>query len=203
VKGLNPNLFLVSLLVSSSFVPTQAAPPTQNKAAASKSSTAKKPAAAAHAGTAQGAKAGGSSSALNSYATQLRVKMAKTWVYPLGKNHVTLTIQVNQDGSVSNLTLDSTPKNPEAEQKANDAFNSAQPLATLPSGVTEGKVTAIFDSEADQWNTKGANLMVKVDPTKTSAPGDAGAGTPAAGDAATGAGTPATGETPAADPAAK
>jgi hypothetical protein len=39
--------------------------------------------------------------------------------------------------------------------------------------MEEAKITAVFDSEADQWNTKGANISIKIDPTKTAAAGDA------------------------------
>ncbi|MBX9689715.1 MAG: TonB C-terminal domain-containing protein [Candidatus Obscuribacterales bacterium] len=123
-------------------------------------------------------------SAFNNYANQMRQKMANSWQYPEGNNHVTLTVQVAQDGSVADLTLTSTPKSSEAEQKANDAFNAAQPLQPLPSGTEAATITAIFDSQADQWNSK-ANVSVKLDPKKSSpaAKSDDSSGSGAAGTA--------------------
>jgi TonB family protein len=167
---------ILSLLLASTVSQVNAQAPA--KSAAKKpaaKSPAKGPAHGPAKGGAQGAQAG-SSAALNGYANDLRQKMSKTWVYPQGtdkataKNHVTLKITVNQDGSVSNLNLESNPKNAEAEQKANDAFNSAQPLSALPSGVSEATITAVFDSEADQWDTKGASIAIKIDPSKSAPP---------------------------------
>lgn len=100
----------------------------------------------------------------NSYVNQLRPKIEKTWNFPNGKNHVVLQVDVAQDGSVSNLVLNSTPKNGEAEQKASDAFNGAQPLPALPSGST-AKLEVTFDSQADQWDAK-SSISVKMDPSK-------------------------------------
>jgi TonB family protein len=155
---------IIVLLLASTISGALAAPPAK--------SPGKRPAQTAPARKAAppAASSGASSAACNTYAGQLREKMAKSWNCPTGKNHVTLTIDVNQDGSVSNLTLASSPKNNEAEQKANDAFNSAQPLSALPSGITQAKITAVLDSQADQWDTK-ANMSVKIDPVKTAASG--------------------------------
>ena len=152
---------LVSILASAS---TMAAPA---KPAAKKPAV--KPAAKAPAG------GGGSSAAFNSYADAMRNKMAGNWNYPSGHNAVTLTVQVSNDGSVSNMTLTSNPKNTEAEQKANDAFNSAQPLQPLPSGTSAATITCQFNSQADQWDSK-ANISVKIDPQKSAEPAAAAAG---------------------------
>jgi hypothetical protein len=130
-----------------------------------------KPAAAAKQNKpAQSAPSGASSAELNSYANNMRQKMAASWNYPAGNNKVTLKVEVAGDGSVSNMTLDSTPKNADAEQKANDAFNAAQPLSGLPSGITAATITCQFDSNADQWSAGKANISVKIDPQKSAAP---------------------------------
>jgi hypothetical protein len=147
------------------------APPAKSTAA--KAGAAKKaparpskasPAAAGHA-----AAPGATSAVYNTYANQLRAKMATGWQFPSGDNHVTLTVEVGSDGSVSNLSLTSSPKNTEAEQKANDAFNSAQPLQALPSNCSGATITCLFDSKADQWDSH-ANISVKLDPKTAAAP---------------------------------
>lgn len=125
-------------------------------------------AAPAHA-NAGGGGGGAVTPALNSYADQMRNKMGAKWDYPSGNNSVTLVVKVSQDGSVSDLSLSSSPKNTEAEQKANDAFNSAQPLQALPGGTAAAVITCKFDSQADQWNSK-ANISVRIDPQKAAEP---------------------------------
>lgn len=117
-----------------------------------------KPAAARPAASAQG------SPIYNNYVNQLRPKIDKNWNFPTGKNHVVLSVDVAQDGSVSNLVLTSTPKSGEAEQKASDAFNGAQPLPSLPSGSL-AKLVVTFDSQADQWDSK-SSISVRMDPVK-------------------------------------
>lgn len=159
-------LLFASLLAALSTAYATAAPQ------AKKATGAHKPAASAGKAAPAQAASGGSSAAFNTYATQLRGKMGNNWQPPEGKHHVTLTIQVAQDGSVSNLTLASSPKSNEAEQKANDAFNSAQPLQALPSGCSGATISAVFDSQADQWDHK-ASISVKIDPAK-SAPAESG-----------------------------
>lgn len=131
-----------------------------------------KPAAKKAAPRAAAPKSGGggvSNAAYNSYADQMRTKMGSKWDYPSGNNSVTLTVHVDQSGGVSELNLNSSPKNTEAEQKANDAFNSAQPLQPLPAGLSAAVITCQFNSQADQWNSK-ANISVKIDPQKTAEP---------------------------------
>ena len=160
-------LIIVLVAAASVFSAANAAPPSKVPSRGAGKAPAYKP--GAKKTSAAGAATPGASTAFNAYADKLRLKMVGSWVYPDGKNHVTLSIQVAQDGSVSDLTLASTPKNNEAEQKANDAFNSAQPLSSLPDGVSSATITAVFDSQADQWNSK-ANISVKVDPAKTAAP---------------------------------
>lgn len=156
---------LALLIATTAGTAALAAPP-------AKKSTAKAAPAKQHSKPAPAASQG-SSAAFNNYANQIRGKMANSWTVPSGTNHVTLTIDVAQDGSVNNLTLSSSPKNTEAEQKANDAFNSAQPLQSLPSGVSAATITAVFNSKADQWE-HSADISVKIDPKSASTAGGEG-----------------------------
>jgi len=142
---------------------------TSASAAPTKPGAKKAPAGAKSAAPRAGAPSGAPSAALNSYADQMRNKMGAKWDYPSGNNSVTLIVKVSQDGSVSDLSLSSSPKNTEAEQKANDAFNSAQPLQPLPGGTSSAVITCKFDSQADQWNSK-ANIAVRIDPQKAAEP---------------------------------
>lgn len=155
-----------TFLMAISFLYANSASAAPAKPAAKKATPAAK-SAAPKAGA--GSAAGAPSAALNSYADQMRNKMGGKWDYPSGNNSVTLVVKVSQDGSVSDLSLSSSPKNTEAEQKANDAFNSAQPLQPLPGGTASAVITCKFDSQADQWNSK-ANIAVRIDPQKAAEP---------------------------------
>lgn len=172
---INGRMLFCLALIASSFVLCS---PDSEAAPAKKAAPSKKPAApAAKSAPSSG---GGSSAALNGYANQLRQKMGANWNYPNGHNNVTLTVKVNQDGSVSDLSLTSSPKSDEAEQKANDALNSAQPLPSLPSGVSGATITAVFDSHTDaNGQDCKAGLSVKIDPVKGASPG------PSEGDSST------------------
>lgn len=156
-----PQLFLLVLMIAAAAAPT----PSSAAPAAKKAAPAKRPATNAK----PSQPTSGNNAALNNYATQLRQKMGGGWNYPAGNNHVTLTVKVSQEGSVSDMSLSSNPKHNEAEQKANDAFNSAQPLQALPAGVSAATITILFDSQADQWDGKG-NISVKIDPVKSETP---------------------------------
>ncbi len=146
---------LSSPLLSVSAAPAKAAKP--------------KPKAAVPAAAKAGPANAGNNAAFNNYANQMRQKMGAKWDYPSGNNHVTLTVTVAQDGGVNDFSLTSNPKNTEAEQKANDAFNSAQPLQPLPTGVSSAKLTINFNSQADQWDSK-ADIAVRIDPLQSQAP---------------------------------
>lgn len=161
MKVSGPVMFALCLSIAS-ITFAQAAPP-------AKKGNSKPAAAPRQNKPAQAAPGGANSAELNNYANKMREKMAGSWNYPPGNNKVTLKVEIAQDGSVSNLSLDSTPKNADAEQKANDAFNAAQPLPALPSGVSGATITCMFESNADQWGGK-ANVAVKIDPAKAAAP---------------------------------
>ena len=103
------------------------------------------------------------SAAYNAYLGRLRVKILDKWMMADGKNHVILTANVNQDGSVADVNLVSTPTCTPAEQAASDAFNQAQPLEALPGGMG-AKLTLTFDSTVDPHGDSTSNLGCRLDP---------------------------------------
>lgn len=109
------------------------------------------------------AKPADNSAAYNAYLGRLRVKILDKWMMADGKNHVVLTANLNQDGSVSDVNLVSTPTCTPAEQAASDAFNQSQPLESLPGGMG-AKLTLTFDSTVDPHGDSTSNLACKLDP---------------------------------------
>lgn len=97
----------------------------------------------------------------DSYSDRLRDKVLSAWECPNGKNDVTLSVTINQDGSVKDLVLSSSPNNGEAEQAANDAFNKAQPLGALP-GNSSAKLVLHFVSTVDPHGDSSSRLDVKM-----------------------------------------
>jgi TonB family protein len=102
-------------------------------------------------------------SAFNAYLDNVRNKIDKNWYVADGKNHVTLTMDLSADGSVTNLNITSSPSNTTAEQAASDAFNQAQPLGALPGGTQQIKLTLTFDSTADPHGDSNRSIGAKVD----------------------------------------
>jgi len=106
---------------------------------------------------------GALTAAFNAYLDQLRVKLDKNWYVADGKNHVTLSVNVASDGGATGLELTSSPSDTKAEQAASDAFNGAQPLSALPSGVESVKLTLTFDSTADPHGDSNRSIGAKVE----------------------------------------
>jgi hypothetical protein len=104
-----------------------------------------------------------SAAAYNAYINTLRGRLANKWFLADGNNHVILAATIAADGSVTNLDLTSTPKNPAAEQAASDAFNGCQPLQALP-GTCAARLTLTFDSTADPHGDSTSKLGGKIDP---------------------------------------
>jgi hypothetical protein len=100
----------------------------------------------------------------NAYLNRLRGKVLATWAPAEGKNHVILQAVIGTDGSVSDLTLKSTPANTAAEEAANAAFAQAQPLEALPSNSPDARLTLTFDSTSDPHGDSSANLGTRMDP---------------------------------------
>lgn len=99
----------------------------------------------------------------NAYCDSLRNKLDKGWSVADGSNKVTVTADVDKDGSVTNLKISSNPTSTAAEQAASDAFNFAQPLTALPAGVQSIKLSLTFDSTADPHGDSSRNIITKVD----------------------------------------
>lgn len=128
---------------------------------------ARKPAAQAGAKPRTAAPANNNNAALtaafNAYCDSLRNRLDKGWNVADGTNKVTLTADVDKDGTVTNLNIKSSPSNTTAEQAASDAFNSAQPLSALPSNVQSIKLTLSFESTADPHGDSSRNIGTRID----------------------------------------
>lgn len=99
----------------------------------------------------------------NTYVNQLRSKLNKAWNYPDGKNHVVIQCVLSADGVVSDFQLSSSPKSSAAEEAANQAFNQAQPLESLPGNTPSARLTLTFDSTSSQHESL-SNLQTHLEP---------------------------------------
>lgn len=99
----------------------------------------------------------------NAYVNQLRGKLNSAWNYPDGKNHVTIQCVLSADGAVSDFQISSSPKSAAAEEAANQAFNQAQPLETLPGNTPSAKLTLTFESTSSQHESS-SNLKTHLEP---------------------------------------
>ncbi|MBX9878966.1 MAG: TonB C-terminal domain-containing protein [Candidatus Obscuribacterales bacterium] len=155
--------FLSSLIVLSlSAVQAYAAP--AKKAAPAKAAPAKAaPAAAPMAPNMPMPKTQNLTPQYNAYATQLRSKLNTNWNYPDGKNHVTIQCVLSADGIVSDFQISSSPKSAAAEEAANQAFNQAQPLDSLPGNTPSARLTLTFDSTSSQHESS-SNLKTHLEP---------------------------------------
>ena len=117
---------------------------------------------------AQGAKAGADHSAeCNAYVNRLRDKIASYWDLADGKNLVTLTTKVNDDGTNESVSLSSSPNNPQAEQSANAAFVKALPLEPIPKGLGKAATLKIeFDSNSSAHGDSDSQMRVWLNPFK-------------------------------------
>jgi TonB family protein len=119
---------------------------------------------------------GALNSAYDSYLNGLRQRMDKEWYLVDGNNHVSLTMTVATDGSVTELDINSSPKNTQAEQAASDAFNKVQPLPSLPSGSGNVRMTLSFDSKASQHDNE-RHLSGRIDSMPTAGQGNSSTST--------------------------
>lgn len=108
------------------------------------------------------------SGALNAYLARLRPKLANHWILADGKNHVEIKAVMHTDGSLSDVEVTSTPNNVLAEQSANEAFAASQPFEPLPSSVTKGRLSVIFDSSADPHGDSTSNINLRLEPDASS-----------------------------------
>jgi TonB family protein len=135
-----------------------------------------KPAAKAHAKPATArpaaapAKGGALNGAYSAYINRLRGKLDSKWYLADGKNHVVICVNLDPNGSVTNLNITSTPTNTQAEQAANDAFNQSQPLEALPGGSPAVKLSITFDSVADPHGDNSRQISAQIDQLAPAAP---------------------------------
>jgi glucose/arabinose dehydrogenase len=102
---------------------------------------------------------------VNNYLSRLRDKLDQFWELADGRNHVTLTMTMGQDGIPNDIAVTSSPSNQSAEQAANEAFAKAQPMESLPPGAGEKvKLTIVFDSFADPHGDSNRNIKTQMDP---------------------------------------
>ena len=104
---------------------------------------------------------------LGTYLNKLSSRAFRNWYLPDGNNHVSISADVQPDGSSANLQAVSSPKNEAAEQAAMEAFNKLIPLDPLPTGVKSGKLTVNFDSKADPHGDSKSNITARFDPFPT------------------------------------
>lgn len=114
---------------------------------------------------------GPSKAAVESYCGHVWNKIYSKWILPDGNNHVTLTAEIGSDGSLGDISANSTPKNAEAEAAAMTALDQAKPLDLLPSGMNSGKLTINFNSKADPHGDSSSGGSVRLDPISVSASG--------------------------------
>lgn len=101
---------------------------------------------------------------LTSYVNRLRERITQNWNFPDGKNHVSLTVPINADGSIGEVSLVSLPKKDDAEQAALAAFNAAQPFDPLPQGTNSARLSVIFESTSDPHGDSSSRVLTRVDP---------------------------------------
>jgi TonB family protein len=116
------------------------------------------------------AKGGALNAAYAAYINRLRGKLDSKWYLADGRNHVVIILNVDPNGSVTNLNITSSPTNTQAEQAANDAFNQSQPLEGLPGGSPAVKLAITFDSVADPHGDNSRQISAQIDPLTPAAP---------------------------------
>jgi hypothetical protein len=128
----------------------------------------KSPHSAASVGRRGEAPAQASNPQITAYLQRLRSKLIQAWVIPDGNNHVTITGNFNQDGLSDNIKTQSSPHNENAEQAASSAFGKCLPLEAPPVGMTNGKVTVEFLSNADPHGDSKSSINLRLDPPPAS-----------------------------------
>lgn len=97
------------------------------------------------------------------YLNSLSQKLNKHWYIPDGSNKVTITCNLESDGTAQDVVAVSTPSNSEAEAAANTAFVQAQPYGTLPSSAGEkALLTLEFISNADPHGDSSRHINANL-----------------------------------------
>lgn len=107
---------------------------------------------------------GASTESIRAYCSQVWGKLQNNWQLPDGNNHVTLSGPIDSDGSLGEISANSSPKNGDAEAAAMSALERSKPLNLLPKGMARGKITIIFDSKADPHGDSSSGGSVRLDP---------------------------------------
>lgn len=112
----------------------------------------------------------------NAYLSRLSGRLENNWLMPDGRNVVTITAILNQDGSTGDVSVTSSPGTKEAESAANEAFVKTQPFEALPASAgATAKLIVVFDSNADPHGDTSSSVKASLGP----APGQAPQGAPA------------------------
>lgn len=107
---------------------------------------------------------GASTESIRAYCSAVWNKLQNNWQLADGNNHVTLTAPISSDGSLGDISVESSPKNSDAEAAAMSALERSKPLNLLPSGMNAGKIKIIFDSKADPHGDSSSGGSVRLDP---------------------------------------
>jgi hypothetical protein len=103
------------------------------------------------------------SGAIRAYCNKTWGKINNNWEYANGRNHVILSVDLDQGGNVLNMHATSSPHNGDAEAKAQAALQRSQPLDLLPSGLPSAHLTITFDSTADPHGDSNSSGSVKLE----------------------------------------
>jgi hypothetical protein len=101
----------------------------------------------------------------NAYLSRLSGRFENNWMMPDGRNVVTITAVLNQDGSTGDVSIKSSPSNKDAESAANEAFVKAQPFESLPTSAgTTAQLVVVFDSNADPHGDTSSQVKASLGP---------------------------------------
>lgn len=101
----------------------------------------------------------------NAYLSRLSGRLENNWLMPDGRNVVTITAVLNQDGSTGDVSIKSSPSNKGAESSANEAFVKAQPFESLPTSAgATAQLIVVFDSKADPHGDTSSSVKATLGP---------------------------------------
>lgn len=101
----------------------------------------------------------------NAYLSRLSGRFEINWLMPDGRNLVTITAVLNQDGSTGDVSIKSSPSNKDAESAANEAFVKAQPFESLPTSAgATALLVVVFDSNADPHGDTSSQVKASLGP---------------------------------------
>ncbi len=99
------------------------------------------------------------------YIDRLKEKLMNIWAPPDGHYQVELTAKLKADGSIAQMSINSTPDSQQAKAAAKDALSRIQPLEPLPPyGAKQAKLIMIFNSDVDPHGDTSLNLSIRLEP---------------------------------------